>query len=99
MIKRYKKKPIVIEALKWTGNNTSEMEAFCPTAELIGSRLKENEWGIGVTATTLCIPTLEGDHMASEGDYIIKGVKGEFYPCKEDIFFMTYEEVQDASID
>lgn len=81
MIKKYKKKPVVIEALQWTGN-VSEMESFCPTAELIG-----------IPKPALCIPTLEGEHTATEGDYIIKGVKGEFYPCKPDIFHMTYEEV------
>lgn len=42
----------------------------------------------------LCIPTLEGNHLADKGDFIIKGVKGEFYPCKPDIFEKTYEEVQ-----
>ena len=92
MIKKYKKKPGVSEAIPWTGN-LLEMEAFCPTAELISSRLKENTWGIGVTSKTLCIPTLEGDHMANEDDYIIKGVMNEFYPCKPDIFHLTYEEV------
>lgn len=44
----------------------------------------------------LIIPTLEGDHLARQGDWIIKGVKGEFYPCKPDIFEATYEEVYDA---
>ena len=41
----------------------------------------------------LIIPTLEGDHEASVGDYIIKGVQGEFYPCKPDIFKQTYEKI------
>jgi hypothetical protein len=44
----------------------------------------------------LVIPTLEGEHTASIGDYIIRGVKGEFYPCKPDIFMATYEEVEEA---
>lgn len=83
MIKKYKKKPIIIEALQWTGN-ISEMEEFCPIAKLVG-----------IIDITLCIPTLEGDHRATEGDYIIKGVKGEFYPCKPDIFHMTYDELSE----
>ena len=82
MSKKYKKKPIVIEAVQWTGNLT-EIQGFCPMAKMIG-----------VTNTALCIPTLEGDHTAEEGSYIIKGVKGEFYPCAEAIFHMTYDEVQ-----
>jgi len=89
MIKRYKKKPIVIEALQWTGN-FEEMSRFCPSGAFA---LEANN------TSTMCIPTLEGTLTVSEGDYIIKGVKGEVYPCKPDIFHMTYEEVQDASID
>ena len=76
MIKNYKKKPVVIEALLWTGD-FSEMQEFCSTATMVGD--------------VLSIPTLEGDHTASVGDYIIKGIKNEFYPCKPDIFFLTYD--------
>ena len=47
------------------------------------------------TNKLLFIKTLEGNHLASVGDYIIKGVQGEFYPCKPDIFEQTYEEVQE----
>ncbi len=79
MIKVYRKIPVEIEALKWGGENFAEIRHFCPVAALV-----DNE---------LCIYTLEGDMSASVGDYIIKGVKGEFYPCKPDIFQLTYEEV------
>ena len=80
MIKKYRKKPVVIEAIQWIGNNLSEIDNFI-------SRTVDNK------ETTLVIHTLEGDMEASIGDYIIKGVNGEFYPCKPDIFDKTYEEV------
>ena len=80
MIKKYRKKPVVIEAIQWAGNNLSEIYNF------IGRTVNNKE-------TTLVIHTLEGDMEASIGDYIIKGVNGEFYPCKPDIFDKTYEEV------
>ena len=80
MIKKYRKKPVVIEAIQWAGNNLSEIDNF------IGRTVDNKE-------TTIVIHTLEGDMEASIGDYIIKGVNGEFYPCKPDIFDKTYEEV------
>lgn len=80
MIKKYRKKPVVIEAIQWIGNNLSEIDNF------IGRTVDNKE-------TTLVIHTLEEDMEASIGDYIIKGVNGEFYPCKPDIFDKTYEEV------
>ncbi len=80
MIKKYRKKPVIIETIQWIGNNLSEIENF------IGRSVKNKE-------TTIVIHTLEGDMEASIDDYIIKGVNGEFYSCKPDIFFKTYEEV------
>ena len=82
MSKKYRKKPVVIEAIQWAGNNLSEIDNF------IGRTVDNKE-------TTLVIHTLEGDMEASIGDYIIKGVNGEFYPCKPDIFDKTYEEVKE----
>ena len=81
MIKRYRKKPVTIEAVQWTGNNISEICKF--TGRDVSHLLSGGQ---------LYITTLEGVHHASVGDYIIKGVKGEFYPCKPDIFANTYEE-------
>lgn len=76
----YRKKPVVVEAVQWTGENHAEMCEFIdPEAFEIIPRIG------------LVIHTLEGDHHASPGDYIIKGVNGEFYPCKPDIFAKTYE--------
>lgn len=80
MIKKYRKKPVIIEATQWNGNNLPEIDGFM-------HRIVENN------GTTLIINTLEGNMEASIGDYIIKGVHGEFYPCKPDIFAKTYEEV------
>ena len=79
---KYRKKPVVIEAVQWTGNNHAEM------CEFIDPEVFEIIPRVG-----LVIHTLEGDHHASPGDYIIKGVNGEFYPCKPDIFAKTYENV------
>jgi hypothetical protein len=89
---KYRKKPVVIEAVQYTGINREEINAF------VGLELKtelESETayvaGQGAPIFSLTIPTLEGDHKAMPGDYIIKGVKGEFYPCKPDIFMATYD--------
>lgn len=74
----FRKKPVVIEAVLWAGNNLSEIQAFYkPDEILIGNQI--------------AIKTLEGTMMADIGDWIIKGVKGEFYPCKPDIFAATYD--------
>ena len=85
MVKRYRKKPVVIEALQYTGQNLKEVAEFCPS-------LNAEQGPAGIE---LKIPTLEGDHNVSVGDFVIKGVQGEFYPCKPDIFQKTYEEVTD----
>ena len=86
MIKKYKKKPVIIEAVQWTGENHKEIDEFITMA---------NRTKIG--STKISINTLEGIMTADIGDYIIKGVQGEFYPCKPDIFEQTYEEVNDES--
>lgn len=82
---KYRKKPVIIEAIQWDGKNLSEIEEF------VGSRIRTSYYDDG--EEFLVIQTLEGDMKATKGDYIIKGVKGEFYPCKPDIFEQTYEEV------
>lgn len=74
---KYRKKPVVIEAHQLTKEN------WCEVAHWAG--------GTHGTGKGMYIPTLEGDMHAEWGDYIICGVKGEFYPCKPDIFEMTYE--------
>ena len=84
-MRRYIKKPVVIEAVQWDGENTSEILAFCPDC----FSYKKDE------APVLVVNTLEGAMTASIGDFIIKGLKGEFYPCKPDIFNLSYDLVTD----
>lgn len=92
MIKKYKKKPVIIEALEWTGDNLKDIIEFTGLHE---SALKWvwEEYEKVVFEEGLKIFTLEGTMMANIGDYIIKGVNGEFYPCKPDIFHKTYESL------
>jgi hypothetical protein len=83
MTRKYVKKPVEIEALQWTGDNVIDVLNFasaCFSYEKNGS-------------SVLAVATLEGTMTASVGDYIIKGVQGEFYPCKPDIFDLTYSIV------
>ena len=83
----YRKKPIVIEAFKWTG------DTYQPGVPLwIGDAFREGL--VEYVAEGIKINTLEGDMIASPGDYIIKGIKGEIYPCKQDIFEASYELVE-----
>lgn len=86
---KYRKKPAIVEANKLTRNFAEEI------GQWIG-RENITSMGVGEFQEDSCyigIKTLEGTMMADEGDYIIKGVKGEFYPCKPDIFELTYEKV------
>ena len=98
MINIARKKPVEVEVCQWTGKNWDEIKEFCgdvvykhPLESI------ENVYG-SIKVYDLMIHTLEGDHKANPGDYIIKGVHGEFYPCKPDIFEATYEEVKDSDI-
>ena len=80
---KYRKKPVEIEAIKYDGENRKEIEQF------VGKSLV-----MYLSDSSIMIPTLEGEHIATVDDWIIKGVKGEFYPCKPDIFRMTYDIVK-----
>ena len=77
----FRKKPVVIEAIKYVGENLDEIRLF--TGSSYG----------GLNFNKLSIITLEGNMVANKGDYIIKGIAGEFYPCKPDIFKQTYDKV------
>ncbi|WP_164683492.1 hypothetical protein [Streptococcus hyointestinalis] len=79
---KYKKKPVEIEAIRFTGSNYEEIREFIGKNTLCSD-------------LSIVIPTLEGDMVAQKGDYIIKGVQGEFYPCKPDIFEETYEIISE----
>lgn len=76
---KFRTKPCEIEAMKWTGRNVAEIMRFV-----------KNESAI-ITNGVLIIKTLEGDMVASTGDYIIRGLRGEYYPCKPDVFQKKYE--------
>ncbi len=82
----FKKKPVVIEAIQWTGTSDS-------TAEILKFIGVDTEY-IENLPNEIIIHTLEGDMRATVNDYMIKGVAGEFYPCKPDIFANTYDSVE-----
>jgi hypothetical protein len=83
---KFRKKPIVIEAIQFTGSNCFECMHFMNrSSDIWEAELQETD--------NPTINTLEGDFRTSPGDWIIKGIKGEFYPCKPGIFEATYEAV------
>lgn len=90
---KYRKKPVEIEAIQWTGVNLEEIKDF------VGNDLQydiiDTAWevGKGTPHVNMKIHTLEGDHECTVRDFIIKGINGEFYPCKPDIFEKTYDKV------
>ena len=87
---KFRKKPVVIEAVQWLNGQISE------TPEWIGKALGKNmdeEGAMIRIGNEVRIATLEGEMTASDGDWLIQGVSGEIYPCKPDIFAKTYEEV------
>jgi hypothetical protein len=86
---RYRKKPVAITAWQWRLQPRSEWPDYMRDYELNSKHIAL----VAGSSTVLWVPTLEGGHEASEGDWIIQGVKGECYPCKPDIFAMTYEPV------
>ncbi len=83
---KFRKKPVVIEAVRYTGSNMDDISALTGFSFIAEMGLAPKRW--------LIIETLEGKMKATEGDWIIKGVAGEFYPCKPDIFEATYEAVE-----
>lgn len=93
---KYRKKPIEIEVFQYTGN----LEVYCESeipkwiydALVLGILSLVPSYSLG--KTDLVIQTLDGSVCVNEGDYIIKGIQGELYPCRKDIFEMNYEEVK-----
>lgn len=81
-VHQYRKKPVEVSAIQWTGHNNKEVRDFT------GGNVKPALSG------RVYIDTLEGRLEIKPGDYIIRGVKGEYYPCKPDIFEATYEAVE-----
>lgn len=80
---KFRKKPVEVEAIQFTGRNWTEVRVF--------TEGQARDLNLTGPKATFRIPTLEGDHIATEGDYIIRGVHGEYYACKPDIFAETYE--------
>ena len=89
---KWRKKPVVIEAFKWTGgpDQLEDPDWICEALKARSVRFDNS----GTPECTLLIDTLEGTHRANQGDFIIKGVQGELYPCKPDIFEATYEPAE-----
>lgn len=89
---KYRKKPVVVEAFRWTGgpDQTEDPEWICDAMRAGSVRLEQS----GTPGVAMMIETLEGTHRANKGDWIIRGVKGELYPCKPDIFEATYDAVE-----
>lgn len=91
MIQKFKKKPVEIEAIQYNGNNDFEIRNW--SNDLVYSSPVLEPTNENPTGSYLQIKTLEGIMTAIVGDWIIKGIKNEFYPCKNDIFLMTYDVV------
>jgi hypothetical protein len=86
---RFRKKPVEIEAWIWDESKTTFDKIGCKMMACAGHANTPD------LMLSLKIETLEGSMRVNKGDYIIKGVKGEFYPCKPDIFKLTYETIEE----
>ena len=91
MMPKYRKLPVVIEAIRFDGNNGHELRLWSDGAVIVSPVLEPTD--DNPTGEYVQIKTLEGTMRGNVGDYIIKGIKGEFYPCKPDIFEATYEAI------
>lgn len=85
--RRFRKKPVVIEAMQWDGSRESQGAIVNWSNGVVSGWFDDDYF--------LAVETREGTMQAVEGDWIIRGVAGEFYPCADDIFVQTYEEVGD----
>lgn len=93
---KYRKKPVVIEAIQYTGKNTLQIEQWSKYVAFSSPVLEPSD--NDPDGAYMQIKTLEGVMVANKNDYIIKGVNGEFYPCKPDIFDKTYELVDETGV-
>lgn len=87
----YRKKPVVIQAIQALPDNGMEVARFMGMLENTGNKIEDNLRRGFSPPELFIIKTLEGDMIVRPGDWIIKGIKGEFYPCKPDIFAATYD--------
>lgn len=91
---KYKKKPVIVEAFQLNERGLVEEDWFWDAVS--ENKIKTYNFGKLYSSPAMCvIETLEGTMIAKTGDYIIRGIKGEIYPCKADIFKQTYEEVKE----
>lgn len=88
---KFRKKPVVIEAFRYTGDLYTNGEFNCPNWAI---EAYKNKTFVSYGQGDLYIKTLEGEMLVSVGDYIIQGVNGELYPCKPDIFKKTYDSTE-----
>ncbi len=101
MIMNVRKMPVVVQAVRWTGDNLAEVLEFTgkhPKWDTWFKSFEEYEEFVKNDRNVFKIKTLEGTHEANEGDWIMRGVNGEHYPCKSDIFDKTYRLVDDSKI-
>ena len=94
---KYKKKPVVIEAIQWNGQNAKQILEFMGQKVDLSSQIAQDsfyDYELSLQ-NGWKITTLEGGHIASINDFIIKDIKGKFYPCKPDIFSLTYDKVEE----
>lgn len=91
---RYRKRPVVVDAIQWTGSNDDEIRAFIGGAtHYFGA-----DWrNVEDPQRFFVIRTREGDMMLEQGNWLIRGVRGELYPCRQDVFAATYERVEELS--
>jgi hypothetical protein len=91
-VKRYRKRPVSVEAVRLSASNITDVAHWCG-GRVDGRIVEQSIYGSSYQDLRyLSIPTLEGVMRADIGDYIIRGVQGEFYPCDPEIFAKTYEE-------
>jgi hypothetical protein len=93
MFRTFVKRPVVIQAIRWDGNNVRELSEFMGEKFPNGTLKRKFDIYGDTSNPDLVIFTLEGDRHAAVGDWIIRGTQGEFYPCKPDIFEQIYEEI------
>jgi len=91
---KYRKKPVVIDAIQWKGDNLGECKKFLGD-DYLSHTFGRHRGG----KSEITISTLEGQHIASRNDFLIRGVNGEHYPCKPDIFEKTYEPVETGTLE
>lgn len=93
---QYRKKPVAVEAARFTNLNAPDIVRWIGDDKAKMKLESDEAWKLGKAPPifSIMISTLEGDMKAMPGDYIIKGINGEFYPCKPDIFEKTYEAVE-----